>query len=95
MADTEMRELIEGFEVFIEEAENKALGKKFESMSMKEYLDMVGKSWKELDLATVRENINSVWVARKDTGELPVPFPSDYFLNVSVIDQSLKGDKYV
>ena len=95
MADTEMRELIEGFEVFIEEAENKVLGKKFESMSMKEYLDMIGKTWKDFNPEIVRENIGSVWVARKDTGELPVPFPSDYFLNVSVIDQSLNGDTYV
>lgn len=94
MADSEMRELIEEFEVLLEEAENKALGKKFERMSMKEYLNMVGKSWKDIDPVTAKENISSVWVARKGTAELPVPFPSEYFSNVSDVDQSLKGDAY-
>lgn len=81
----DLKDLIKGLKVYVETPENKAGGKeKFREMAMLDYLELIGKTVGDLDEPTVRQNLDAIWVAREGTGELPGPFPADYFQVIDV-----------
>lgn len=100
MADElSVTELIKSMQVMVWYFEGEALGcwvpVSLAPMSMNGYLALIGKKAGDLDEEIVRGNLDVVWVARKDTKELPLPLEKHEILsNESKVMHDVVGYKF-
>jgi len=76
-----IEKLVEKLNVVISEPESKGewVFGPSSSVPMIQYLVSIGKTWRDLDEELVNSNLDTVWVAREGTNELPTPIPSEYY----------------